>query len=206
MADQEGRSAQAFLARTTGARHMRRCTGTVGTRIAKCSMSMTMRRGKDNGIARPRKKHLHPMSGLSQEPWNNAPRAAHIRSIVLAKQIQHHVLFAEHPTCKEKPDGQEASGISQPIRKQHCLRERKEQKGTVHWVSYISVDTRLDQGVGCAHFKRHRPIPAEIDVAPVKKPERSAVEDQPKPPERRNKRSIKRLRVPRSNNKHRDRE
>src|ERR1700686_5120065 len=49
-----GRLRQAARAATTDARAPRRCTGTVGNSFAKYSRSMTMRRGLDNRIARPR--------------------------------------------------------------------------------------------------------------------------------------------------------
>src|SRR6478752_975169 len=54
MAVHRGLSLQAVLALTTGCSDISRCTGTVGIAEAKCSRSITIRRGKDKGMNFPR--------------------------------------------------------------------------------------------------------------------------------------------------------
>src|ERR1700722_7026137 len=54
MAVHRGRSRQAARAAASAAIDMRFCTGTVGTLRAKWRKSMTIRRGTDSPIARPR--------------------------------------------------------------------------------------------------------------------------------------------------------
>src|SRR4029077_18367941 len=90
MAVHRGRSLQAALAVTTGCSDISRCTGTVGIAEAKCSRSITVRRGKDKGMNFPRNLCLREL----QHPRNQAFGVRHVSSIFLAERFKHHPFFS----------------------------------------------------------------------------------------------------------------
>src|SRR5476649_2009633 len=72
MAVHRGRLRQDALAVATAFSRIRFCTGTLGTAVAKCSMSTTVRRGSDNRTACPRIGSLRGVirpRGLGASCW-----------------------------------------------------------------------------------------------------------------------------------------
>ncbi len=70
--------------------------------FAKYSRSITMRRGTDNGMIRPR-MYLREPCGSIDNPRDYALGAGHIGTVFVAEGFQHHPLLAQDPKGEQHP-------------------------------------------------------------------------------------------------------
>src|SRR5690348_17029697 len=164
MAVQRGLFTHVARASTSGAMHMRFCTGTVGMPREKCSTSSTSRFAGESLIERPRMSFCRPVRA-SDDPGNEAFGLPHVAAVFVAEVLQHHLLFASDAERIQDRRSGKPRAAPDPVRQQQELRKSEQKERRIHRMPHETVDARLYQPVIAAHFEADRPISPEFGMA-----------------------------------------